>query len=428
MKKVMSVVLALAMLFSLAACAGDTKSNETENTKTPQSTENTDVETVKVIDFVNLSGSASVGGEMTARAIDLMTEMINEQGGIKSLGGAKLEIVYGDIQSDQNQVKTVIERVLSDNPDAVAALGTGGSAYTVTALPIYEKYGIPVLSMNVAESIVSSGYNYIIQAAACADQTGPMQVEFLKYMNEEYGYDTSKCAILYTDNDYGLSNAQGSEALISSTEGLELVYSEAFPADLSDATSIITAIKASGAEALFLTCDIATGTVIMDAMSALDYHPVVIGGGGAMVQNSFAEALGDSCIGLLSSSIAASNVKNVTNDEFFSEFVRRYEELYGPGNEYTCAVTSGLYIIYQALEMCGSTDRDVLLETIKSEEFKSMYPQVDAGLSSFDENGKSENGVMIMVQWQKGEDGKYYMNAIYPEDCVGDGSTFLDQR
>ena len=49
-------------------------------------------------------------------------------------------------------------------------------------------------------------------------------------------------------------------------------------------------------------------------------------------------------------------------------------------------------------------------------------------LLSFDENGKSENGVMIMVQWQKGEDGKYYMNAIYPEDCVGDGSTFLDQR
>ena len=216
--------------------------------------------------------------------------------------------------------------------------------------------------------------------------------------------------------------------MIESTEGLELVYNESFPADLSDATSIITAIKASGAEALFLTCDIATGTVIMDAMSALDYHPVVIGGGGAMVQNSFAEALGDSCVGLLSSSISAQNVTNATNNEFFTEFVDRYEELYGPGNEYTCAESSGLYLIYQALEKSGSTDRDVILETLKSEEFETMYPQNGGGLASFDENGKSENGVMLMVQWQKGDDGQYYMKAIYPEEVVGDGATFLDQR
>ena len=57
-----------------------------------------------------------------------------------------------------------------------------------------------------------------------------------------------------------------------------------------------------------------------------------------------------------------------------------------------------------------------------------MYPQNGGGLASFDENGKSENGVMLMVQWQKGDDGQYYMKAIYPEEVVGDGATFLDQR
>ena len=437
MRRLVSMFLAAAMLLLLAACGGNNDNSNSSSNSSSSSSSNSSsggqggdaaVDTVKVIDFVNMSGSGSVGGDATKKAIDLLAEMINENGGVQSLGGAKIEVIYGDIQSDQNQVKTVIERVLTENPDAVACLGTGGSAYTVTALPIYEKYGIACVTMNVAESIVTSGYTTPIMASACADQTGPLQVNFLQYMRENYGYDTSKCAILYTDNDYGQSNATGSQSLIESTEGLELTYSSPFPADISDATSIITAIKASGAEVLFLTCDIATGTVIMDAMNALDYHPVIIGGGGAMVQNSFAEALGDACLGLLSSSISASNVKNVTDDEFFSEFVRRYEELYGPGNEYTCAETSGLYIIYQAVEKSGSTDRSVILETIKSEEFKTMYPQANAGLSSWDENGKSENGLMLMVQWQKGDDGAYHMNCVYPQECVGDGAAFLDLR
>src|SRR5258708_20498487 len=45
----------------------------------------------------------------------LAVEMINEAGGIKSLGGAKLNLIISDVQSDTTVTRTETDRLITSN-------------------------------------------------------------------------------------------------------------------------------------------------------------------------------------------------------------------------------------------------------------------------------------------------------------------------
>ena len=56
---------------------------------------------VKVGNIIPLSGPSASVGEQGKNAREMAVEEINAAGGIKSLGGAKLEMIYDDYESKQ---------------------------------------------------------------------------------------------------------------------------------------------------------------------------------------------------------------------------------------------------------------------------------------------------------------------------------------
>ena len=148
MKKLLAILLAMTMVLGLAACASktETPSNDsqqtTTSTETSTSTESTDSSeapaTIKIGGFFNFSGANADTGILDGDGAQHAIDFINENGGIKSLGGAKLELVKGDTMSDSSQAKAVAERVISENPDMVAAVGAGGSGYSVAMGTVFE--------------------------------------------------------------------------------------------------------------------------------------------------------------------------------------------------------------------------------------------------------------------------------------------------
>src|ERR1700686_1077709 len=61
------------------------------------------------------TGSMAQIGVACAAAAKLAVEMVNDAGGIKSLGGAKLNLIISDVQSDTTVTRTETDRLITGN-------------------------------------------------------------------------------------------------------------------------------------------------------------------------------------------------------------------------------------------------------------------------------------------------------------------------
>ena len=109
-KKLFALVLSFAMLFTTVACGENTTGNNSTS-----GGGDSDVSTVKIGIITNLTGSGAQGGSYHQAAAEVYRDYINENGGIQSLGGAQIELVVVDGQSDNTQLKTVTQRLLEDD-------------------------------------------------------------------------------------------------------------------------------------------------------------------------------------------------------------------------------------------------------------------------------------------------------------------------
>ena len=98
-KRFMATVLSFAVVvFVMSGCQYQPSSSS--STKSPSESHGTNPEIVKIAIFTNLTGTSAADGEYARRAFEIVEEMINDRmGGIQSMGGAKLELVYNDTVS-----------------------------------------------------------------------------------------------------------------------------------------------------------------------------------------------------------------------------------------------------------------------------------------------------------------------------------------
>ncbi len=419
-KKVMSTVLAGTLILSLAACGG-TSSGSSEAAKDDATSaassdggSSDSQDTIKVAAFYNMSGGNADTGVRDKEGTDLAVKMINDAGGIKSLGGRKLEIVYGDTLSDVSQAKAVAERVLASG-DIVAAVGVGGSAYAAPQLPIFEKNQIPYILFGTAVSLTEQGYNYVYRTSSYGGESGlfgKAMVDFLSWMKEKQGVDATKVAIIYENSDFGISLAESNRAQVEDA-GFDVVYEESYPIGLTDASSLVANCKSKGAQAVFVSSFPQECKLITNAMKSIDYSPIVVGGGGGFLFPEYATTMGDDVEGQVSVSITNFDCKTVQSSEF-SDIPALYEETYGTFMcEHAVCSYNNIIILADALERAGTTESDALCKAIRETNIETLQP---AGAIQFDEVGNNVNAVPVVVQWQRREsDQKFTPVTIWPE-------------
>lgn len=417
-KKTFSVLTSLALAVSLAACSGSGTDSKTqaaaENSEGQTQAEGDSQETIKIAAFYNMSGANADTGVRDKEGTDLAVEDINAAGGIKALGGRKLEVVYGDTLSDVSQAKAVTERVLADS-DIVAAVGVGGSAYAAPQLPILEKNKIPYVLFGTADSLTEQGYQYIFRLTSYGGENGlfgKAQVQFLEWLEENEGIEATKVGIIYENSDYGISLAESNRAQVEEA-GFEVVYEESYPIGLTDASSLVANCKNSGAQAVFISSFPQEVKLITNAMKSINYFPVIVGGGGGFLFPEYATALGDDVEGSVSVSSASFDSQTVMNGDY-KDVPARYEEEYGVFMcEHALTAYNNIIVLADALERAGSTDGEALMQALRETDLPSLQT---SGNVQFDEVGNNVNAIPVVVQWQKREsDGAYVPVTVWPE-------------
>jgi branched-chain amino acid transport system substrate-binding protein len=114
------------------------------------------------------TGSMAQIGVGCVAAAKLAVEMVNAAGGIKSLGGAKLNLIISDVQSDTTVTRTETDRLISGNKLS-AIHGCFASALTLIASEVAERAKVPLITGSSSDQL-NKGRTYTFTPFARASQ------------------------------------------------------------------------------------------------------------------------------------------------------------------------------------------------------------------------------------------------------------------
>ena len=402
LRKTVSFLLVLAVFASVALVGCAKKSAATGG-----GTE----KTIKIGMIFPLSGGSADQGVFNRYGGELAAEKINAAGGIKSLGGRKLEVVFYDNKSSSDESRAAAERLLAEHPDIVAASGAGSSGWVLPLLPTFEKAQVPFLSAQTSETLTSQGYQYVFIFGCQATQFSGGQIEMIKWLNETYGLGISKVGLIYEDTEVGSVNSQASRNLIKSAPELTIAYDMKFQPNASDLSSIVLGLMNAGVEVVFPTAYTQDAKLFYNTMKQYNYAPIVVGAGAGFLYPAFSQDLGDLVDGLLSTATHSNDIKSIGKTPFpkiGDEYEAKFKEFMP---EQAVSAFNAVYIVSQALEKCASTDPKVVAETIRGLKIDSLAP---GGPLNFNEKGWNQSAVSVMVQWMKDNDGIYRPHTVFP--------------
>ena len=114
-----------------------------------------------------LSGANAQFGIDCRDGIELVADAINAAGGIKALGGAKINLIVSDATSNPTTAPAVAQRLISQN-ELTAVLGAFASSLTLAISEVTARADIPFLTQAFADEITGRGLDSVFQVTAKA--------------------------------------------------------------------------------------------------------------------------------------------------------------------------------------------------------------------------------------------------------------------
>lgn len=347
-----------------------------------------------------VTGSFAQIGQACANAAKLAVEMVNNAGGIKSLGGAKLNLILSDVQSDTTVTRTETDRLISGNKLS-AIHGCYASALTLIASEVAERAKMPLLTGSSSD-LLNKGRHYTFTPFARASQFAKAQLQMSRLVN-----DKPKVAVIFENTAFGTSTSNGLRELAPG-EGVEIVLFEPYSAGFADAGPLINKVKASGADALFSVSYLNDLILIVRTVKQVGLKVAINGGSGGFVVPDFYKNVGKLAEGL--QGVAHWNHDSDANAQKLSEeYKKRYGEFLF---EYGGGLIAQTYMIVDALERAQSADPQKVHEALTkldvSSGFAAMGP---GGKVTFGPDGKNIYGHPVGVQWQNGD-----LASIFPKE------------
>jgi len=353
------------------------------------------VKEVNVGVFYPTSGSQARFGQMCVNAIKMAVDDINGAGGIKSLGGAKMNPIYADIQSETSVTRNQAERLMATG-NLAAATGCYVSTFTLVATEVSERYKIPFVTGSVADKLTDRGFKFTFQVSPKASHFGELQMQFAGMI----AGTGKRAAIVFEDTDYGTATSKG---FIDGAKkvGFEVVMAEPYVAKFTDATPLVNKIKASKPDFLFPVSYITDALLIIRTMKQLGVNAGVFGGGAGYIIPDFYKDMGKDGDYVFS----AASWNNDINCGEVPKIAAAYEKRYGEFlMEHAGEAYVMMWVIADAIDRAASTDpqkvRDAMAKTNLTKGPGSVMPGCHV---EFDDKGWNKHVHPVILQWQKGQ-------------------------
>lgn len=369
--------------------------------------------TVKIGSVVPLSGPFAAIGQNIKAGAEMAIEDINASGGIKSLGGAKLELVVADAEDSVEKAKNAAQRLLAQEPTLIGGLGDALSGMTLVVTEMTERAELPWITQTFADALTERGFKYLFEAVPVASMQGQLTLPTVMELAKLAGAAAPKTVAVVADTN------QAIQGMVKTWReggfdkaGLTVLSEKSYTPPISDATELIANLRRNKPDILFLMpAALPDLKLMLDKLSEL--------GLGRDVLPTFAVA-GPSATPELLNVAGAKNLEN-----FFSinsnwpgkrhqELVTRFKARTGRPWMTSHGIDGyGQIMIYrEALEKAGVADRRKVAEVIRAMNSTTGAAEYFNGPLKWDERGRRVGASLVITQWQGGQPVPVYPPAV----------------
>lgn len=398
MKKLLSLVMVLAMVLAVAAgCGGGDQKPDA----------NTTGNVVKIGIFEPASGENGPGGKQEVLGI----RYANSLRPTVNIGGEEytVELVEADNQSDTTKAVTAAQTLVSSNVSVV--LGSYGSGVSIAAGETFKTAQVPAIGISCTNPQVTLGNDYYFRVCFLDPFQGTVMANFAK---DELSA-TKAFVVTQLGDDYstglGAYFVQAFQTLGGTVQTAEFQTNE------TDFNAILANIQNSDAEVIFVPSSIQTAPLFIRQAREMGITIPILAGD-TWENESIIKNAGDKATDVYLSTFFD---ENDTANPAAAEFVTGFKEwlnanpqnLTNNGDSDGVAAVSALgfdayNVALAALEAAGSTDGTAVQAVIP----QVVYPIGVTGSISFNENGDAnkdmayiktidvENGVFKFLKTQ----------------------------
>ena len=339
-----------------------------------------------------VSGALSYSGTQGRLGATLAIEEINAAGGIKSLGGAKIDAVLGDARSTPEGGTAEVEKM---NSDGVACI-VGGYASNIclATTQAAARYDLPyVVDVGVADGIVTRGLKNTFRFGPGFGVIAKTALDNLVKINDAAGKPAKTVMIVHEDSLFGSGLAKLLNAQLPA-KGFQVLETIPHPTPNRDFNNIVLKIKAQNPD-IVVPADYYNEYVLL-ARTLQQQHvrPKAIYSvlGGAASSYKFVKEFPDAAKGIMD----CNHWFNPHNDKALA--LKKKVEANGQFYTYEVYMNySCVGLIADALERAASADRAKLTAALASSTWSGHV--MPYGPTKF-ANGQNEGAAPVNTQVQ----------------------------
>jgi branched-chain amino acid transport system substrate-binding protein len=329
--------------------------------------------------YASMTGNTAHFGQDTDKAARLAVEQLNAVGGVL---GRKFKVVTFDTRGDGAEAANAVTRLI-DVEKATAILGEVASSLSLQGGPIAQRRKIPMVSPSSTNPKVTQVGDYIFRVCYIDPFQGKVMALFARKTLK-----LDKVAILKdVKNDYSIGLADAFQKAFVAAGGT-IAVEQSYSAGDTDFSAQVTAIKSSGAQAIWVPGYYAEVGAIARTAARLGVKVPLLGGDGWDAPELFTIG-GDALNGSYFSNHFAPDQASPLAQKFVADFKAKYgQEPTGLG----ALGYDGVMVIADAIKRAGSASPAALRDALAT---TKGYEAV-TGKITMDKDRNPEKSVVVL--------------------------------
>jgi branched-chain amino acid transport system substrate-binding protein len=198
---------------------------------------------VKVGLLQPVSGALSYSGQQGRLGASIAVDEINAAGGLKGMGGAKIEPVLGDAQSTPDGGNAEVEKMNSAGVSAI--VGGYASAICLATTQTAARYDLPyIVDVGVTDAIVTRGLKNTFRFGPGFGVLAKTALANLVAINDKAGKPAKTVMIVHEDSAFGSGLAKLLNAQLPA-QGFEVLETIPHPTPTRDFNNVVLKIQAA---------------------------------------------------------------------------------------------------------------------------------------------------------------------------------------
>src|SRR2546428_4524452 len=354
-----------------------------------------------------VTGPLAEPGQACRLGAQMAADAINASGGIKSMGGMKLELLLGDTQTKPDVGRSEAERVV--NQGAQLLMGSFDSGSTAAMVPVAQQRRVPFLvdiaaadriTAKVAKAVKEGQQKvqYVYRNFPTGSSFGRKAVQYFGEIFHEAGVSPKRVVLMYCNDLFGQNNAKGFQAAHAAAKpSWEIVDVIPWPEPPQDLSTEVSKLKSLKPDVVSPITRPASAQLLLPEIrkQRLDIMGIVGPGSPGFYEAGQIAILKDDVEYAMVSNPWA-NFKNPKTNQVADEYKKR-------SNGKTFDTNSGysydaVHVIADVLERATTLDDpDAIVEALKKTSFTGgVIPYARPVL--FNELGDNPNAVTTMTQ------------------------------